>query len=662
MPEIDFTRATVRSAPPSADKPKSERERQATQAAKTQQERELLEAERVYRAGVVTVRDLIAPAAMKVEADHLRLGSKFVRTLFVVSYPRYISVGWFAPVINFNVPLDISMFFYPIESAVILKQLRNKVGVLEAQIISDAEKGAPRDPVRETALRDIEQLRDDLTQGTEKFFQFALYVTLYADQKDVLDLLTEKIESMFGGRLIYTKRSFFQSEQGFNSTIPLGNDELQVTYNMSSSPIASSFPFISSDLTSDNGILYGINRHNNSLILFDRFSLQNANFVVFATAGAGKSYAIKLEILRSLMLGTDVIVIDPEMEYKHLSDAVGGTYINISLNADSKINPFDLPRPTQTEEKPADIIRSAVITLKSLFRLMLGELSHEEDSLIDRALLETYAKKDITPDADLSHIDPPLMKDFEEVLSGMVGTNDLVQRLKKFTEGTFSGLFNSPTNIELSNQLVVFSVRDLEDELRPIGISTIVSYIWNIVRSQMKKRILVIDEAWWLMQHEDSAKFIYALVKRCRKYYLGVTTITQDVNDFLRSPYGQAIVNNSALQMLMKQSTSGIDIVQKTFLLTQGEKYLLLECNVGEGVFFAGAKHAAIKVVASYTEDQIITSDPRQLLEIEQAKEEFNQAFASGGSTEVTTDAVQPTPVEEPLAAKRSLTQTEGLG
>ncbi|USN53681.1 MAG: ATP-binding protein [Candidatus Nomurabacteria bacterium] len=659
MPDIDFSKAAGQTPSPSP-LPKSERQRQQDERLEAEQERELLEAERVYRAGVVTVRDLIAPAAMKVEADFLRLGSQYVRTLFVVSYPRYITVGWFAPIINFNIPLDISMFFYPIESAVILKQLRNKVGVLEAQIISDAEKGAPRDPVRETALRDIEKLRDDLTQGTEKFFQFALYVTIYSSRKDHLDLLTEKIESILGGRLIYSKRAFFQAEQGFHSTLPLGSDQLQVTYNMSSSPIASSFPFISSDLTSDNGILYGINRHNNSLILFDRFSLQNANFVVFATAGAGKSYAIKLEILRSLMLGADVIVVDPEMEYRHLSDAVGGTYINISLNSDSKINPFDLPRPSREDEKPADIIRSAVITLKSLIRLMLGELNHEEDSLIDRALLETYAKKDITPDSDLQNIDPPLMKDFEEVLGDMVGTEDLVQRLKKYTEGTFAGLFNSATNIELNNQLVVFSVRDLEDELRPIGISTIVSYIWNIVRSQLKRRILVIDEAWWLMQHEDSAKFIYALVKRCRKYYLGVTTITQDVNDFLRSPYGQAIVNNSALQLLMKQSPAGIDIVQKTFLLTQGEKYLLLECNVGEGIFFAGAKHAAIKVVASYTEDQIITSDPRQLLEIEQAKEEFDEAYAAG-QTDLPQDQFG-TAKNEPLEAKRSLSDTEGLG
>lgn len=590
---------------------------------------QLIEAERVYRAGVVSILDLIAPASLKVTSNYLELGGKFVRTIFVVSYPRYISVGWFAPVINLNVPLDIGMFFYPIDTDIILKQLKNKVGTLEAQILSDAEKGAPRDPVRETALRDIEKLRDDLTQTTEKFFQYALYVTVYADTLDELEVVTERIESLFGAKLVYSKRVLFQAEQGFTSTLPIANDELNIAFNMNSSPCASSFPFISSELTSDNGILYGINRHNNSLILFDRFSLQNANTVVFATAGAGKSYSVKLEVLRSLMLGTDVIIIDPEREYKYLSDAVGGSYINISLNSDNKINPFDLPRAVREDEKPADIIRSAVITLKGLLRLMLGELTHEEDSIIDRALIEAYAKKDITPDSDLSQVEPPLVKDLEDVLSGMQGGDDLVIRLKKYTEGTFAGLFNSPTNIEVNNQLVVFSVRDLEDELRPIAISAIISYIWNVVRSQLKKRILVIDEAWWLMQYEDSAKFIYALVKRCRKYYLGVTTITQDVNDFLRSPYGQAIINNSALQLLLKQSPAGIDILAKTFLLTQGEKYLLLDSGVGEGIFFAGAKHAAIRIVASYTEDQLITSDPGQLLEIEAAKREFEASLAS---------------------------------
>ncbi|MDD5342600.1 MAG: ATP-binding protein [Patescibacteria group bacterium] len=612
----------------------STQEKKEVETGAIEREKRAIEAERIYREGVVTIQDLIAPPALKVMPNYIELGGKFIRTIFVTTYPRFVSVGWFAPIVNLNLTLDIAMFFYPISSDIILKQLRNKVGALEAQIMGDAEKGSARDPMIETALRDVEKLRDDLTQGMEKFFQFALYVTIYADSLKELNELSDRIEGMFGSRLVYSKRVYYQAEQGFNTTLPLATDLLNIAFNMNTSPCASSFPFISSELTSDNGILYGINRHNNSLILFDRFSLQNANSCVFATSGAGKSYAVKLEVLRSLMLGTDVIIIDPEKEYKYLSDAVGGAYVNIYLNSDSKINPFDLPRPVGEADKPADIIRSAVITLKGLMRLMLGEFTHEEDSLVDRALIETYAKKDITADSDLTKIEAPLMSDFEEVLSGMEGGDQLVKRLKKYTEGTFSGLFNSPTNIDVKNQLVIFSVRDLEDELRPIAIYIIVNYIWNIVRSELKKRIMVIDEAWWLMQNEDSAKFIYALVKRCRKYYLGVTTITQDVNDFLRSPYGQAIVTNSSLQLLLKQSPAGVDILAKTFLLTQGEKYLLLECGVGEGIFFAGARHAAIKVVASYTEDQVITSDPKQLLEIEAAKKEFEQSMADDEGVE----------------------------
>jgi type IV secretory pathway VirB4 component len=459
-------------------------------------------------------------------------------------------------------------------------------------------------------------------------------VTFYAKSKEDLQKTSEDIENLFGSKLIYSKNVLYQAEQGFTSTLPLAIDELNVAFNMNSSPIASSFPFISSELTSDDGILYGINRHNNSLIIFDRFSLQNANMVVFATSGAGKSYAVKLEVLRSLMMNTDVIIIDPEMEYMHLCEAVGGTYINISLASESKVNPFDLPKPVGQQVSTEDIIRGAVITLKGLLRIMFGAMTAQEDSILDRALLETFAKKDITSSSNLADIDPPIMQDLLDVLEGMQGAEVLVLKLRKFTEGTFAGLFNSPTNVNMNNQLVVFSVRDLEDELRPMAIYTLINYIWNLVRSERKKRILIIDEAWWLMTHEDSAKFIYALVKRCRKYYLGVTTITQDVNDFLRSAYGQAIVTNSALQLLLRQSPASVDLIQKTFLLTEGEKYLLLESAVGEGIFFAGLKHAAIKVVASYTEDQLITSDPKQLLEIEKSKKEYEEKM---GQSEATT-------------------------
>ena len=601
-------------------------------------ERELFEAERAYQRGLITIRDLLAPSAMKINPRYLQLGGQFLRTIFVVAYPRSVFVGWFSPIINFSAPIDIAIYFYPVHAAVVLKQLLRKVGNLQAEISAGQERGMPRDPLRETALADVERLRDDLTTGVEHFFQVGLYATIYAPTEKDLDLLTEKIENIFGSQQIFTRRAFYQAEQGFNSTLPLANNELMVLSNLNSSPAASSFPFVSADVTSDNGVLYGINRHNNGLILFDRFSLQNANMTVFATSGAGKSYAIKLEVLRSMMLGTNIIIIDPEREYKYLNDAVGGTYVNISLSSENKINPFDLPRPTGGEVKVADLIRSAVITLKGLLKLMIGQpdakgnlqFTPEEDSLLDRALLETYNKKDITPGCDLTKVEMPILSDLQEVLGGMEGGASLSERLKKYTQGTFAGLLDHPTNVKTDNQLVVFSVRDVEDELRPMAIYTIVNYIWNVVRSELKKRILVIDEAWWLMQHEDSAKFIFALVKRARKYYLGVTTITQDVSDFLTSAYGKAIVTNSALQLLLKQTSAAIDLISQTFMLTQGERLLLLECGVGEGIFFAGAKHAAIKIEASYTEDQLITTDPRQILEIEQAKKDFAQSLEKG--------------------------------
>lgn len=581
---------------------------------------ELLEAERAFRKGLTTVKDLIAPSAMKIESTHLEVSGKFARTFFVLTYPRYLSTNWLAPLVNLDIPMDISMFIYPMETDVVMKKLRDKVGQLEASIAMNQEKGIVRDPMLETAYHDVEQLRDRLQQGTERYFRFSLYCTLYADDLKTLDKISANIESLLASKLVIAKRAVLQAEAGFNSTLPLGKDELAVSANMNTAPLSTTFPFVSSELTSNDGILYGINRHNNSLILFDRFQMENANSVVFAKAGAGKSYAVKLEILRSLMLGTDVIVIDPENEYKHLAEAAGGTYLNVSLNSDSRINPFDLPKAHEGET-PEDALRSAIINLLGLMNLMLGKLNPLEEAIMDRALWETYATRDITPKSDFSTVEVPTMSDLVNVLTGIEGGESLAQRLTKYTDGTFSGIFNQPTNINLNNQLVVFSVRDLEDSLRPIAIYVILNFIWNEVRSALKKRILVIDEAWWMMQHEDSARFIFSIAKRSRKYYLGVTTITQDVQDFLQSPYGKPVVTNSSIQLLLKQSPAAMDIVAETFFLTEGERYLLLESEVGEGIFFAGLKHVAIRVVASYTEDQIITTDPKQRLEIQRAKE-----------------------------------------
>ena len=577
----------------------------------------------IYRQGSLDLVDTIAPTALEVSSRELQLGEKFVRAFYTISYPRFLADGWFAPVINLDKVLDVSLFIHPVDTEQALRSFQKKVAEVQSQINDREAKGLVRDPLLDTAYQDLENLRDNLQQAQEKLFDVGLYLALYGDAKEEIDKTEGDIRGILDAKLVYTKPALFQQEQGFRSCLPLGTDELQVNSKLNSSPLSSIFPFVSFDLTSDRGILYGINRHNSSLILFDRFSLENYNSVVFAKSGSGKSYATKLEILRSLMFGTDVIVIDPEREYDQLAEATGGRSFHISLSSEHHINPFDLP-PVREDEDPKDILRSNIINLVGLFRIMLSGLTPEEDAIIDRAITETYALKDITGDSDFTGAEPPLLSDFEQVLSGMDGSESLVERLSKYTRGTWAGFLNQPTNVDLSQQFAVFSVRDMEDELKPVAMYIITHYIWNAVRHELKKRLLVIDEAWWMMKSEDTASFLYSLAKRGRKYYLGVATITQDVEDFLRSPYGRPILTNSSLQLLLKQSPTTIDILQKTFNLTDEEKYLLLEAGVGEGLFFAGLKHVAIKIVASYTEDQIITSDPSQLLAIKQEKTRFS--------------------------------------
>ncbi len=572
-------------------------------------------AQKRFEEGLISVQDLIAPAAMEIKNDRLLLNDKLVRSFFVLTYPQYVETNWISPVINYDVNLDVSMHIYPVDSAEIMRILRRKVAEMESSLRIEEERGAVRDPELEVAYQDAEELRDKLQRGIERFFRFALYFTIYADNEEELELITKNLETTLGGFLIYTKQSILQMEQGFESCLPLGIDGLKVLRNMTSSSVSTAFPFTSVDLTADKGVLYGVNRHNNSLILFDRFDLENANMVLFAKSGAGKSYAVKLEILRSMMFGVDAIVIDPENEYEALANAVGGSFVSISLNSDKRINPFDLPILGE-EVEGEKTLRAAIITLLGLMGLMLGQLTPEEDAILDKAIRETYALKDITDDARTHKNPPPTMEDLYNVLSNMTGAESLAQRLSKYTEGTFAGIFNKPTNFDLEKGLIVFNIRDLEESLRPIGMYVVLNYIWNKIRFNIKKRLMVIDEAWIMMQHEDSAKFLYSIAKRARKYYLGLTTITQDVEDFLDSKYGKAVVANSSLQMLFRQSPASIDIVAETFNLTEGEKFLLLESAVGEGLFFAGTNHAAIKVVASYVEDRIVTSDPAQLAEL----------------------------------------------
>ncbi len=574
----------------------------------------------------MSVADFIAPSSVKVEPALVRLGERMAKSFFIFSYPKYLTTGWFSPIINLECPMSISFFFHPVETGNVLKQLQKKVTEVQAELIEREGRGLVRDPILETAYRDIETLRDKLQTGRERMFRFGLYLTVYGDKENEIREIETKLRSILEARLVYIKPVLYQQKEGFNSCAPYGLDQLLIHNLMNTEPLSSVFPFVSFDLSSNEGILYGINQHNNSLVLFDRFSLENANFVLFAKSGSGKSYAVKLEILRSLMFGCDSIVIDPENEYKSLVDAMGGLFVNISLASPNHINPFDLPAPRK-DESPEDVLRTNTINLVGLMRIMLGGLSPEEDAIIDRAISETYAAKDITVDSDPStwRQKIPLMEDLEQVLLGMEGTESLVKRIRKFTKGTYAHFFNQSTNISMEKSLVVFGIRDMEDELRPMAMFIILRYIWTKVRSEMKKRVLVIDEAWWLMQSEDGASFLYGTCKRARKYWLGVTTITQDVNDFMKSNYGQAIIANSSLQLLMKQSTATIDIIQKTFNLTEGEKYMLLGAGVGEGLFFAGQKHVVIRVVASYTEDQIVTTAPEELLKIKRAKEEFSQ-------------------------------------
>ncbi len=586
------------------------------------EETALLEEEKTYQKGITTLKDIIAPAGVKINTHNIVISKRLAMTFFVYTYPRYLQTNWLSPIINLDSTFDIAMFIHPMDSSVVLKNLRKVVTQIQSQITMEEEQGKIRDPILETAYKDAEDLRDSLQQGTERFFQFGLYVTVYADTLEELDRAATEIEAILETKLVYGKPAILQMSEGFNSTLPLASDRLAIGNNMNTAPLSTTFPFVSSDLTSNRGVLYGINRHNNSLILFDRFSMENANMVIFAKSGAGKSYAVKLEILRSLMLGINVIVIDPENEYKYLCDTVGGSFMKISLTSPNHINPFDLPVPL-ADESPSDVLRTNIANLSGLLKVMLGSLTPEEDSLLDKALSETYAIKDITADSDFKKVIPPTLGDLQSVLENMLGADRVATRLKKFTEGTFSGFLNNPTNIKVDQNFIVFSIRDMEDELRPIAMYLVLHFIWTMIRASLKKRILVVDEAWWMMQHEDAASFLFGIAKRCRKYYLGLTTITQDITDFLASRYGKPIVTNSSMQLLLKQSPAAVTAIKETFFLTEEEKFLLLESNVGEGIFFAGNKHAAIKVVSSYSEDQIITSDPAQILEIERAKKEL---------------------------------------
>lgn len=594
----------------------------AVDIAAQQRQREQAEVEQAFLTGVRTLRDFIAPSSLELQSSYFRLGSKYGRTLYVYGYPRQIYTGWMSSIINIDEEIDISMFIYPVDTQIVLNNLRKKVTQLEASMNVNTERGRVRDPGLEAALSDAEELRDQLQMGAEKFFRYGLYITLYADSLDELSFMQHKIETIFGQQMVFSKVASSQQEQGLNSTIPQLTDQLQIRRNMNTGAISTSFPFTSADLTDGKGVLYGINMHNNGLVIFDRFSLENANMVVFAKSGAGKSFTVKLEALRSMMVGSDIIIIDPENEYQKLCDAVGGSYIRLSLNSDTRINPFDLPRVIDTEEA-ADALRANLVTLHGLLRQMLGGsqvtadgqvisgLTASEEADIDQALIDTYARVGITSDPLTHNSTPPTVADLYDTLLHMGSTGPaLAQRLRKFTSGTFAGIFSQQSNIDINNNMVVFNIRDLEDELRPVAMYIVLSHIWNIVRTDQKKRMLIVDEAWQLMRYEDSANFLFSLAKRARKYQLGLTTITQDVEDFVGSKMGRAIVANSSMQLLLKQSPSAVDVLANVFKLTEEEQKRLSNFPVGQGLFFAGQNHVHIQIQASDTEYNLINTNP----------------------------------------------------
>lgn len=600
------------------------RKKQLTQEELAAQARAAEEAriQSAFEQGTNTLRDLISPSSIEIHSSYFRLGTKYGRTLYIYGYPRMLYTGWISPIINMDEVIDVSMFVYPVESAVVMKNLRKKVTQLEASLNINAEKGKVRDPELEAAINDAEELRDQLQVGAERFFRFGLYVTLWAESLEELKFIQQKIETIFGQQMVFSKVASSQQEQGMNSTIPQCVDQLQIRRNMNTGAISTSFPFTSADLTQDKGILYGINMHNNGLVIFDRFSLENANMVVFAKSGAGKSFSVKLEAVRSMMLGAEILIIDPENEYQKLVDAVGGSYINLSLNSDIRINPFDLPKVVDSEEA-SDALRANLVTLHGLLRLMLGgnqtsasgqvvpALSAAEEADLDQALIDTYARVGITSDPLTHQSTPPTIANLYDTLLHMGGTGpQLAQRLRKYTTGTFAGIFSQQSNVDINNQMVVFNIRDLEDELRPVAMYIVLSHIWNIVRAEKKKRLLIVDEAWQLMQFEDSANFLFSLAKRARKYYLGLTTITQDVEDFMSSKLGRAIVANSSMQLFLKQSPAAVDVLADVFKLTEEEKRRLANFPVGQGLFFAGQNHVHIQIIASETEEALITTNP----------------------------------------------------
>lgn len=567
--------------------------------------------------GINSLADIIAPSSVEIDFNFIRVGERFYKTFFVVGYPRFVSPNWLAPVIDFDHSLNISMFIYPTSSSDVLNDLRRKIAEMEASISSEVEAGRSPDPKIAAALEDAIALQEELAKGVERFFQFSLYITISADSLKDLDEAGKKLSSTLSSLLIIPKIATLQMEDGFKSSVPIGIDKLYITRNMDTTSLASTFPFTSAMLTQDKGVLYGINQQNGSLIIFDRFSLENANEVVLGKSGSGKSFLIKLEAMRQFMFGTEVIIIDPEGEYESLTKTLNGEYVSFTASSPVKINPFDLSGLYEEGENELGL---KILSLRGLLKIALGEMNAAQDAILDRALVETYKNKGITTDPATQKKEPPLMEDLYKTLSQIKdeGAHDLALRLEKFIKGSLSGIFNQQSNFNIQNPLTIFSLKGLEGELMPIAMHIVLDFVWTRVRKDLKKRLLILDEAWYIMKHQDSASFVYGVAKRARKYYLALTTITQDVQDFLTTDYGKAILSNSSIQILLKQSPTEVDSIAKVFYLSLREKEYLLAAGVGEGLFFAGLAHVGLKVVAAPFEKEIVTSNPEDLKKMQE--------------------------------------------
>jgi len=626
--------------------------------------------------GTLSIKDIIAPSAIEIDFDYLKIGPKYYRTIFISGYPRFVGANWLEPIINFDHSLLISMFYYPIEARGVLDDLRRKIAEMEATIATDRERGRVVDPAVQAALDDASSLQEQLVKGMERFFQFSFYVTIPADSVEELNRLSTRVESALGSLMLISKHATLQMEEAFQSTLPTCIDKIFITRNMDTTSVATTFPFTSSELSANEGVLYGINKHNGSLIIFDRFTLENANSVIFAKSGAGKSYMVKIEIMRSLLFGVDVMVIDPENEYKKMCEAMDGDYIDFSINSSSRINPFDLPEPIRDSDDERDQLGLKILTLHTLFKIMLGNLNSTEEAVLDSAIVTAYKLKGINQDPSTQSKEPPVMQDLYKVLLSMeeVEAKGLANRMERYIKGSLSGIFDQRSTVAIKNKLTVFSVQNLEDILRPIAIYIILDFVWTRIKGELKKRIMVVDEAWYLMQNEDSAEFLYSIAKRARKYFLGLTTITQDVSDFLDSQYGKTIITNSSMQILLRQHPAAIDQVADVFYLSEGEKRLLLSSGVGEGLFFAGSNHVAMQVVASEYEHKLITTNPAEVLKMQQAEEEskvekLKKKFASVASaTELgqalphtNSSPVSPSETKQETKPQQSLEKPKDL-